>query len=145
MKKIIIVILLGIFTFPNLLQAQVLDQKKSLYQKKVISFTKMKRTGVGLTIGGALLTVGGIAMMVSSDYNAYDSNMYDYSATSDDGAGEWILGYVTTCVGVGATTGGIVLWSMGGSRVRSYQKKLNSLSLNLNPGQYQMFSLAYRF
>lgn len=142
MKKIIIVILIGIIAFPYLLQAQVLDQKKSLYQKKVISFTKMKRTGVGLTIGGAILTIGGIAMMVDGANNYVES---DYYSSSDDLPAKFYLGYLTTIVGGTATTGGIVLWAIGGSRVRSYQKKLNSLSLNLNPGKHQIFSLAYRF
>lgn len=140
MKKIIIIILLGIFILPNLLQAQVLDQKKAIYQKKVISFTKMKNTGVGLTFGGVLVTIAGVAIMAGSDYDPYVS-----STNSDGGSGKWLLGYVSACVGVGATAGGIVLWSIGRSKARGYQKKLNSLSLNLNPGKLQMFSLAYRF
>lgn len=145
MKKNIIIILLGIFTFPNLLQAQLLDQKKAIYQKKVISFSKMKRTGVGLTIGGAILTVGGIALMVDGAKQANHYDSYNSYSTSDDPTGEFVLGYLATCIGVGATSGGIVLWSIGGSKARSYQKKLNSVSLNLNPGKHQMFSLAYRF
>jgi hypothetical protein len=144
MKKIII-ILLGIFTFPFLSQAQVLDQKKSLYQKKVISFAKMKRAGVGLTIGGAILTVGGIVLMADGAKQANHYDSYNSYSTSDDPTGEFIVGYLTTCIGVGAITGGIVLWTISGSRARNYQKKLNSISLNLNPGKHQLFSLAYRF
>jgi hypothetical protein len=138
MKKIIIIILLGIFTFPFLSQAQVIDQKKVLYQNKITSFTKMKHTGIGLTIGGVLVSVAGIAILAGSDYDPYD-----YTSTS--GEDEWILGYLTTCVGIGATTGGIVLWSIGGSNVKKYQHKLNSVSLNVNPAPRQMISLTYRF
>lgn len=145
MKTIIIIILLGIFTFPFLSQAQVLDQKKAIYQKKVISFTKMKRSGVGLTIGGAILTVGGIALMADGAKQTNNYDPYDSYSTYDDPTSKFMVGYITTCIGVGAVAGGIVLWSIGGSKARGYQKKLNSLSLNLNPGKHQLFSLAYRF
>lgn len=139
MKKICIIILLGFINFPFVLNAQVLtDQQKSLYENKVISFTKMKHTGIGLTIGGAALSVAGIAIMSNSGY-------IDSYYSSDDEATQWALGYLTLLAGIGATAGGITLWSIGGSKVKQYNHKLNSLSLNLNPAPRQIVSLAYRF
>lgn len=139
MKKIHLIILLGFFTFPFVLNAQVLtDQQKSLYEYKVIRFTKMKHTGVGLTIGGAILSVAGVAMIVNSGY--LESN-----STSDDGAGLYLLGYLSTSLGVGMTAGGIVLWTIGGRKTKEYNQKLNSFSLNLNPASHQLVSLSYRF
>jgi len=147
MKKTIIFILLVLFIYPSALKAQ--DQKKMLYQNKVISFTKMKRSGIGLTIGGVLLTIGGAAMMVDGARQLEENDRnetYDtYDSTSGDMPAEFIAGYVTACLGVGATSGGIVLWSIGASKAKKYQQKINSFSLNLNPGQRQVFSLAYRF
>jgi hypothetical protein len=140
MKKLITIILLGMFIFPGMLHGQELkDQQKSLYQNKVYKFTKMKKNGIGLTFGGVILTAGGIAMMTNS---GYDSSYYSDSV---DGAGEWLLGYLTAAVGIGATVGGITLWSIGNSKAKSYNKRLNSLSLNLNPAPKQMISLSYRF
>lgn len=139
MKKTHLIILLGFFIFPFVLKAQVLtDQQKSLYEYKVVKFTKMKRTGIGLTIGGAILSVAGVVMVVNSGYLGSDS-------TSDDGAGQYLLGYTTTTLGVGMTAGGIVLWTIGSSKTKQYNQKLNSFSLNLNPTPRQMVSLAYRF
>jgi hypothetical protein len=125
------------------LQGQVIsDQQKDLYQKKVYKFKKMKSTGVAITFGGAILTAGGIAMMIkgADEYVNNDS----YSST-DLYPTSFYVGYVGAILGGAATTGGIVMWSIGGSKARSYSKRLNSLSLNLNPAPKQMISLSYRF
>jgi hypothetical protein len=143
MKKLIAIILFGMFIFPLVLQGQVIsDQQKDLYQKKVYKFKKMKSTGVAITFGGAILTAGGIAMMIkgADEYVNNDS----YSST-DLYPTSFYVGYVGAILGGAATTGGIVMWSIGGSKARSYSKRLNSLSLNLNPAPKQMISLSYRF
>jgi hypothetical protein len=143
MKKLIAIILFGMFIFPLVLQGQVIsDQQKDLYQKKVYKFKKMKSTGVAVTFGGAILTAGGIAMMIkgADEYVNNDS----YSST-DLYPTSFYVGYVGAILGGAATTGGIVMWSIGGSKARSYSKRLNSLSLNLNPAPKQMISLSYRF
>ena len=139
MKKINIIILLGFFIFPFVLNAQVLtDQQKTLYQNKVIKFTKMKKTGMGLTFGGIALSVAGVIVMNNSDF-------FDSVYPTDEQYTEWALGYLVCAVGIGATAGGITLWSIGGSKVRKYNQKLDSFSLNLNPSPRQFISLAYRF
>lgn len=143
MKKLIAIILFGMFIFPLVLQGQVIsDQQKDLYQKKVYKFKKMKSTGVAITFGGAILTAGGIAMMIkgADEYVNNDS----YSST-DLYPTSFYVGYIGAILGGAATTGGIVMWSIGGSKARSYSKRLNSLSLNLNPAPKQMISLSYRF
>jgi hypothetical protein len=56
-----------------------------------------------------------------------------------------MLGAYATTFGLVATGGGITLWAIGASKKRSYLKKANSFSLNLNPGLNQKLSLAYRF
>ena len=152
-----VIILLGIFILPFVLEAQVVpnqqkplyqnypspDERKTLYQKKVISFTKMKRTGIYLTFGGVALSVAGLAMMVNSGFDPY---YYDpYFPSSDDGAGLYYFGYINAVTGFTAIGGGITFWVIGSSRVKSYKQKLNSVYLNLNPASRQIVSFTYRF
>lgn len=136
MKTLIISILLVAFVSHISVQAQ--DQKKQLYLHKVEKFTNMRNAGVGLTIGGAILTIVGISSM--SKAVAEDPNLY-----TDESNSKFAIGYLVTALGVTATGGGITLWAIGGSKRRSYLNRLNSLSLNLNPSPYHMVSLAYRF
>ena len=148
MKKLIIILLFGIFVFPIATQAQVItDQQKSLYQNKVYKFTKMKSAGIGLTIGGSILTLSGFIMMVegASRGSRYDYLSSDSNYCGSDLPASFYLGVLGTTLGISATAGGIVLWSIGGAKVRSYSKKLNPVSLNLNPSPNQMLSLSYRF
>lgn len=136
MKTLIICILLVVFASPISVQAQ--DQKKQLYLRKVEKFTTMRNAGIGLTIGGSVLTILGISTM--SNAVAEDPNLY-----TDESNSKFLAGYLVTALGVTAAGGGITLWAIGGSKRRSYLNKLNSLSLNLKPGHNQMLSLSYRF
>lgn len=136
MKTLSITILLVVFVSHLSLQAQ--DQRKQLYQNKVEKFTTMRNVGVGLTIGGAILTIAGISTM--SNAVAEDPNL-----ETDNGASKFLTGYFVTALGVTASGGGIALWAVGGAKKRSYSNKLNSLSLNLNPSTRHLVSLAYRF
>jgi hypothetical protein len=146
MKVKTIIILSALMISSFIMHAQ--DQQKLLYQAKVEKYTKMKHAGVGLTIGGAVLTGIGIGLMVdgirkvNNDlYDPYDPN----SSDSADGSGEALIGYLGFVLGVSTTTTGIILWSVGSSKSNKYQQRLNSISLNLNPARHQMISLAYRF
>lgn len=136
MKTLSIIILLVVFVSQMSLKAQ--DQRKQLYQHKVEKFTTMRNVGVGLTIGGAILTIAGISTM--SNAIAEDPDL-----VTDNGASKFMTGYLVTVLGVTASGGGIALWVIGGSKKRSYSNKLNALSLNLNPAPHHLVSLAYRF
>ncbi len=151
MKRIFITILLGILFLPSFAQLQDVEVRKTMYERKVVSFKRMKSTGVGLTIGGAILTVVGTALLANSDYlsSSYDDDYgYGYGndyESSNDGAGQFILGYVSVVAGVTSTAGGIVLWSIGSRKTKQYQQKLDMISFNVNPSTQQMVSLSYRF
>jgi len=145
MKKIILA-LLTIFAIQSSLQAQVAvqinDSQQNLYERKVVTFNKMKRAGIGLTIGGAVLAGVGTGLLI--DYiEKYDNRYYDYNL--DDLDMEYAIGVGLTSIGITAIGGGITLWSIGAAKSKSYKKKLNSFSFNLSPGYRQQFSLAYRF
>lgn len=140
MKTITTIILLCAFACHFTVHAQ--DQKKYLYQSKVAKYNKMKNTGIGLTIGGGVLTVAGIVLMANG---INDTSPYDPYSSDTEVGGTFALGYLATILGVTATGGGITLWAIGASKKRSYTTKLNSISLNLNPAPRRMVSLAYRF
>lgn len=145
MKKAVILILLGLFAFPYALQAQLQsnEQQRHFYQDKVVKFSKMKRSGVGLTICGTILTVAGIGMVTESAYRLYnDTHDAPYQ---QDAETEMALGFCATAVGLTATSGGIVLWIIGASKSNKYRKNLRYFSFDLNPAPNQMLSLAYRF
>ena len=145
MKKIILAIL-TIFAIQSSLQAQVAvqinDSQQNLYERKVVTFNKMKRAGIGLTIGGAVLAGVGTGLLI--DYiEKYDNRYYDYDMEDLDM--EYAIGVGLTSIGITAIGGGITLWSIGAAKSKSYKRKLNSFSFNLSPGYRQQFSLAYRF
>ena len=144
MKKIILA-LLTIIVIQLPLQAQIAvqmnDSQQHMYERKVITFNKMKRAGIGLTIGGAVIAGIGTGMII--DYMIkLDSRYYDYNLDLDI---EYAAGLGLTTIGVTAIGGGITLWSIGAAKSNSYKRKLDSFSFNLSPGYRQQFSLAYRF
>ncbi len=147
MKKIILT-LLTIFAIQSSLKAQVAvqinDSHQNLYERKVVTFNKMKRAGIGLTIGGAVLAGVGTGLLI--DYiDKYDNRYYDYDYDMEDLDMEYAIGVGLTSLGITAMGGGITLWSIGAAKSKSYKRKLDSLSFNLSPGYRQQFSLAYRF
>jgi len=149
MKKIILA-LLTIFAIQSSLQAQVAaqinDSQQNLYERKVITFNKMKRAGIGLTIGGAVLAGVGTGLLIDY-FDKYDNRYYDYGFGNDveDLDMEYAIGVGMMSIGITAMGGGITLWSIGAAKSKSYKRKLESFSFNLSPGYRQQFSLAYRF
>ena len=147
MKKIILA-LLTIFAIQSSLKAQIAvqinDSHQNLYERKVVTFNKMKRAGIGLTIGGAVLAGVGTGLLI--DYlDKYDNRYYDYNYDLEDLDMEYAIGVGLTSLGITAMGGGITLWSIGAAKSKSYKRKLDSFSFNLSPGYRQQFSLAYRF
>lgn len=75
MKTKKLFILLG-FMIPSLMiHAQ--NQNNLLYQAKVEKYTKMKNAGIGLTIGGTILTGIEISLMSNGIRKANYDNTYD--------------------------------------------------------------------
>lgn len=144
MKKAIAIIILLFLAFQLTLTAQI--SQEDLYRKKVKSYTRMRNTGMVLTITGAVFTVAGVGLMVDAvnrDSDYYDP--YDQYATADEVMGEAVVGVLCLYAGLFMDTGGIVLWSIGGAKKRSYTKKLNAISFNLKPDPRQTLSLSVRF
>jgi hypothetical protein len=139
MKKLFILIAAGIIACHMNASAQD-DYQKNFYLKKAASYDKMKNAGIGLTIGGVVLTAVGIAVLADAVTMPYDTQ-----SEIDAADAKIAVGAYATSFGIFATGGGITLWAIGASKKRSYLRKANSLSLNLNPNLNQKLSLAYRF
>lgn len=141
MKKtllLIIVLLLGC-QITGLAQKY---QPEDLYLRKIITYNKMKNTGIGLTVGGVILTVVGIGILVDEANTEIDNNYnYNYSPNEE----RILLGVVSTELGIGLTAAGVVLWSIGGSKQAKYSKKLKALTLSLNNEPGKKLCLSYRF
>ena len=136
MKKLLICIVVGILAFQMSSSAQ--DYRKDLYRKKIGKFTNMRNAGIGLTIGGAVMTIVGI-----TSYS--DAITKDPRLETNTQASRALLGLLAAELGVTMAAGGVVLWAIGGSKINKYSKMLKSVSLNLNPNLHQSLSLAYRF
>ena len=91
---------------------------------------RRKNIGTAMTIGGAVLVVGGIAMVSSAD-----ALYYNYSTgsngTYDEGDPKGALGILMITGGVGLIIPGLILWSKGGKRYKQYLEEQQELSLNM--------------
>ncbi len=149
MKKLLTLILTLALFSPLFAQIAPRDYspQEYLYMKKVVSYDKMKRGGIGLAVGGTLIT--GLGTFLLADYvnktiNETYNDFYDVY-TDDQLEFQRLMGIAATSLGITALGGGITLWVIGASKSKSYNDKLNSLTFNLSPGYRQQFSLAYRF
>lgn len=131
-----IVILLISFTNLNAQESQ-----KDFYWKKAEKFGRMKKTGVGLTIGGAVLTIVGIGLIADAAHTETTS----YGYYNEPNEANLMAGVVALELGVGMTAGGIVLWSIGASKKNKYLNRIKTMTLNLNADSRQKLSLVYKF
>src|SRR5258706_13178442 len=124
MKKILFIIF--IFSLAGQLIAQ---QDRNFIEQKIQHYTKMKKTGTGLTIAGGALTIVGIALMSSAKYET-TTNFYGQQQTTSHDPNA-VGGALCLLGGLGMAGAGIPLMAVGSSRVKKYTAQLNTLSLNL--------------
>lgn len=102
---------------------------KQLYEQKVHSFTKMKRTGVSLTVAGVASTILGIVMVSNAEWETQSSS-YGSSTTSNDPNA--IVGSLLIGAGVGLTVPGVILGVIGNNKSKEYNEKLQRLNVGIN-------------
>lgn len=123
--------------------AQIKDSKTNLYQSKIESYTKMKKTGGTLGVVGGGLTVLGVALVASADWETTTDD-YGYETSTTDGAG--VIGILSLSVGVPMAITGIILNSIGNRKILEYSKKLENVDVGyFKQGQQKGLSLAIRF
>jgi hypothetical protein len=151
MKKYFLLCFVAILMVIN----PVMGQKdyKQIYEKKIHSFSKMRSAGWTMTGVGSGLAVAGTVLLATlpahywdynNDYNYYNSNYNDDDYTHD--TFQAVGGIICIGVGIGLLAGGITMGSISSHKVKSYQKKLDNLSVGMicTPNR-QGFSLVYRF
>jgi len=137
-KKPILLFFIGILMVQISVSAQ--EDQKALYQKKISTCKKNRDLGIGLTIGGIMMTAIG-ARIITTAYPPYYSTSFSQKINDS----EALLGVILFDVGIVTTIGGLVIWSIGSNNKNYYIRKLDALTLNLNPGTHQKISLVYRF
>ena len=140
MKKIFLFI--SIVTF--IIKPPLLAQKdyRTLYERKIVSYTKMKNTGTTLGVAGAGATALGIVLLSNVNWES-DS---DYNNDDDIDALKIMGGINLIIYGNAVAAAGIVLGSVGSAKSKEYQRKLDNLSIGINyTPQQKGISLTYKF
>jgi hypothetical protein len=98
-------------------------------------------------IGGGLAVIGTVLLVTTDDAYWNDDELYiDDSDDGLDDAVQAIGGMICIGVGVGLIAGGVTMGSISTHKVKSYQNKLNNLSLGMIcTSRQQGLKLTYRF
>lgn len=84
---------------------------------------RMKKTGIGLTIPGVALTGLGVWMMSTASALYYSSTTNQYGQTVEEGDPKGGFGVLVTALGVGMSVPGVILWTIGGSKLKRYKEE----------------------
>ena len=122
MKSITLVIALILISVQSHSQAV---RDRAFYEQKIVRYNKLKNAGVALAIGGAVLTVVGVAVLANS---TVETDPYGNTINDDNlFIGAYALGF--GMAGIGA---GIPLAIIGSNKKKQYQRNINSLTFRFN-------------
>jgi hypothetical protein len=99
---------------------------------------RMRNVGRTMTVAGAALLVGGIAVYSNADKTVY--TVYTSSGTYDEYDPKLGLGLLMIMGGTGLTVPGIILWSKGARKFNRYVERQTACVWNGSA-----ISLHYRF
>lgn len=149
MKRNIVIILILIMagSYPSMAQYdpdyKLNERRSELYSRKITTYSKMRKVGLGLGLAGGVLTVAGVSLVSSADW---ETTSYGGSTSTTTTDSEGVAGLLMLVVGVPLAVTGIVLGSIGSAKVKSYSKKLNGLSFNIDYTPHRKgVILTYRF
>jgi hypothetical protein len=122
MKKVALVLVLILVSLQSFSQAV---RDRAFYEQKIVRYNKLKNAGIALTIGGAVLTVVGVAVLANTSFET------DYNGEPTD-TGNLYLGAYSLGFGMTAMGAGIPITIIGSNKKKQYQRNLKSLSFRLN-------------
>ena len=137
MKTIVSILFILILSVSSFAQ---IDQQKAQYLVKIEKYTRMKNTGIGLTVAGSVLTIAGIVILSNATW--VEDGYGNYTTTDNKAVG----GVVCLLGGMGGLGAGIPLAIIGSKNKTKYEAKLQSVSLRINANpQNTGIALVYRF
>ncbi len=141
MKVIQSLLLLLVIT--NSVFAQKSEARRNLYQSKIESYTKLKKAGNTIGIVGGGLTLMGVALATSANWET-TTDEYGFQTVNTNTSGA--IGVLSICFGVPLAITGIVLNSNGKRKVAEYTKKLENIDVGYyEQGLQKGLTLAIRF
>ena len=131
MNKILVIVLLLILCVGHT-QAQEQPYVRKDIDKQLVNPPgfRMMKVGKGLTLGGGVLLVAGIALMASADEKYYTSTTTPYG-TEEEGDPKFAFGVLAAVSGVGMIIPGAILWSKGSKKFKAYQTQNPGANLSL--------------
>lgn len=88
------------------------------------------KIGRGMTIGGGVLLVTGLALASTADAYSYNYTTNSNGTTTESGDLKGAIGVLFIAGGVGLTIPGVIIWSKGAKRLKEY-KETNNLTFDL--------------
>ncbi len=141
MKVIQSLLLLLVIT--NSVFAQKSEARRNLYQSKIESYTKLKKAGNTIGIVGGGLTLMGVALATSANWET-TTDEYGFQTINTNSSGA--IGVLSLCFGVPLAITGIILNSNGKRKVAEYTKKLENIDVGYyEQGLQKGLTLAIRF
>ncbi len=141
MKVIQSLLLLLVIT--NSVFAQKSEARRNLYQSKIESYTKLKKAGNTIGIVGGGLTLMGVALATSANWET-TTDEYGFQTVNTNTSGA--IGVLSICFGVPLAITGIILNSNGKRKVAEYTKKLENIDVGYyEQGLQKGLTLAIRF
>lgn len=130
MKKLVVIITLLVAVSTAFSQ----DYSEEELRTKLRSSLKMKHTGQGLVIGGAILNVIGIPLYIMgvNEADVYEYDSYGNQTNDGDGLGKMLGGLALMVVGDIALAGGITFWIIGGARSNRYNRLIDESGYGLS-------------
>jgi hypothetical protein len=96
-------------------QTEIPDNAPGMHKVKV---------GRGMTIGGSVLLVSGIALAATADAYYYNTTTTN-GQTTESGDLKGGVGVILIAAGVGLTVPGVIIWSKGAKRLKQYKEENN--------------------
>jgi len=149
MKKLLLSSLLFILisqsTFAQYYYENSYEQdRRALYERKIVTYTKMKKTGWTLAAVGTAMTVAGIVMINSAEWDTTTNSYGQTQTTTSDPEG--IIGILGVSFGIPVGVAGVVLGIIGAKKQNQYMGKLERLDLGYQKyNDYNSLTLTYRF
>jgi len=142
MKNLFVTSLMLLLTMASF--GQLKESDRQMYQSKVQSYTKMKKTGSTLAIVGGGLTIVSTILVASADWEETENYHGETQYNTTDGSG--VAGIVGLVIGVPMAVTGIILNSVGNRKLKYYQDKLDNVKLtSFQQGKQAWITLAIKF